>query len=264
MGKDPAFLLYSKDILTSMLTLNWEDRGKLITIICLMHQQGRLKEETIRLLVGSVSDSLREKFTIDKDGLWFSPRLEEETAKRNKFVESRQENGAKGGRPKGKTTKKKLTVTKKEPVASATGNHTGDADANGNADAKPEEKPKRKREKKAPHDLVFPYDSPEFMKAWDTYINMRIQKGKPLKTQTGIQAKLKFLSKYDEQIATMVLMQSAENEWQDLYPLKNEYITKHSAANFIGESIGISREETLERLSSYANNKGGAGSNTGN
>src|SRR5690348_8035453 len=108
MGKDPAFLLYSKDILTSMLTLNWEDRGKLITIICLMHQQGRLKEETIRLLVGSVSDSLREKFSIDKDGLWYSERLEEETEKRNKFVQSRQENGAKGGRPVSKNKKKKL------------------------------------------------------------------------------------------------------------------------------------------------------------
>lgn len=100
MAKDPAFLFYSQDFFTGVATLNWEDRGKFISILCLMHQQGRMTEETIRFLVGSVSDNLKRKFSIDEKGLWFNERLEFETAKRNAFTESRRNNGGKGGRPK--------------------------------------------------------------------------------------------------------------------------------------------------------------------
>lgn len=115
MAKDPAFLFYSQDFYTGVATLNWEERGKFISILCLMHQKGRMSEETIRFLVGSVSDNLKTKFSIDAKGLWFNQRLEDETTKRNKFTESRRNNGFLGGRPKkekptGKP-KQKLKVT---------------------------------------------------------------------------------------------------------------------------------------------------------
>jgi hypothetical protein len=98
--KDPAFLFYSQDFYTGVATLTMEDRGKYITLLCLMHQQGRMTEETIRFLVGSVSDNLKSKFRIDEKGLWFNERLELESEKRSKFTESRRINGEKGGRPK--------------------------------------------------------------------------------------------------------------------------------------------------------------------
>lgn len=106
--KDPAFLFYSSDFLTGTMIMPFEDRGKYITILSYMHQNGRLSEETIRLLVGNVSDMLRLKFSIDKKGFWFNERLEIEIEKRRNFIESRHENGKKGGRPP-KTDKKKLT-----------------------------------------------------------------------------------------------------------------------------------------------------------
>jgi len=99
MAKDPAFLFYSSDFLTGTLIMPFEDRGKYITILAYMHQNGRLKEETIRLLVGSISDNLKSKFGIDDNGNWFNSRLEEEVSKRSNFVESRINNGKKGGRP---------------------------------------------------------------------------------------------------------------------------------------------------------------------
>lgn len=102
MAKDPAFLFYSQDFYTGVATLNWEDRGKYISILCLMHQQGRMSEETIRFIVGSVSDNLRSKFSIDDNGLWYNERLETESEKRSKFTESRRLNGLEGGRPKSK------------------------------------------------------------------------------------------------------------------------------------------------------------------
>lgn len=98
MAKDPAFLFYSEAFLAGVMTMTFEDRGKYITILAIMHQQGRMNEETIRFLVGSVSDNLRGKFRIDENGNWYNQKLEDEIEKRAKFAESRRENGKKGGR----------------------------------------------------------------------------------------------------------------------------------------------------------------------
>jgi len=98
--KDPAFLFYTQDFIVGVQTMPFEDRGKYITILCQMHQQGRMDEETISFLVGSISDKLKGKFKIDNQGLWFNERLEIEMGKRRGFVDSRRENGSKGGRPK--------------------------------------------------------------------------------------------------------------------------------------------------------------------
>jgi len=100
MAKDPAFLFYSQDWITGTLVMSFEDRGKYITILSLMHQQGHLSEETIRFLVGSISVNLMSKFMIDGNGLMYNARLEKEIEKRAKFTEPRRENGKKGGRPK--------------------------------------------------------------------------------------------------------------------------------------------------------------------
>ena len=100
MSRDPAFLFYSQDFFMGTATMSFEDRGKYITILCLMHQQGRMKEETIRFLLGSISDNLKAKFLIDENGLWYNTRLEEEAEKRKNFTESRYNNGLKGGRPR--------------------------------------------------------------------------------------------------------------------------------------------------------------------
>jgi len=93
MSKDPAYLFYSQDFYTGVATMNFEDRGKYISILCLMHQQGRMSEETIRFVVGSVSVNLKNKFKVDEKGLWYNERLELEIEKRKNFVESRINNG---------------------------------------------------------------------------------------------------------------------------------------------------------------------------
>lgn len=118
MAKDPAFLFYSQDFFLGTATMSFEDKGKYIHIMCLMHQQGRLDEETIRFTVGSVSVKLKNKFKIDENGFWYNSRLEEETKKRNHFTKTRRDNGSKGGRPKKDKTDRLL-------VGLATGNHSG-------------------------------------------------------------------------------------------------------------------------------------------
>ena len=121
MAKDPAFLFYPGDFLNGVTFLNFEDRGKYITILCHMHQHGRLTEESICFLVGSVSVMLKSKFLIDENNCWYNDRLENEILKRKKFTESRVNNGKSGGRPK----KNKETETKpnEKPYGLATENH---------------------------------------------------------------------------------------------------------------------------------------------
>lgn len=98
--KDPAFLFYPSDFLTGTMAMPFEERGRYITLLCFQHQSGRMSEETIRFLVGSFSDMLRLKFSVDENGLFYNERLEEEINKRSNFLESRRNNGRLGGRPK--------------------------------------------------------------------------------------------------------------------------------------------------------------------
>jgi uncharacterized protein YdaU (DUF1376 family) len=106
MAKDPAFLFYSSDFLSGCIDLDMEERGQYITLLCAQHQKGHLSDKTIRLLVGSVSLCVLDKFEKDNEGLYFSPRLDAEIEKRQKFTETRKINGSKGGRPKTKTINK--------------------------------------------------------------------------------------------------------------------------------------------------------------
>jgi hypothetical protein len=100
MHKDPAFLFYPSDFLTGVTDLTMEERGQFITLLCLQHQKGSLSEKTIRLSVANVSDDVISKFKKDEEGNFFNERLKLEIEKRSAFVDSRRENGSKGGRPR--------------------------------------------------------------------------------------------------------------------------------------------------------------------
>jgi uncharacterized protein YdaU (DUF1376 family) len=128
MARDPAFLFYSSDFLTGISFLSFEERGKYITILCSMHQHGRLNEESISFLVGLVSVKLKSKFQVDENGFWFNKRLEEEIIKRNKFTESRRNNGIKGGR--GNKSDKPNTYPNGKPKLNHMDNYMEDENEN--------------------------------------------------------------------------------------------------------------------------------------
>lgn len=171
MAKDPAFLFYSQDFIVGVQTMDFEDRGKYITILAQMHQQGRMNEKTIRFLVGSISDNLKSKFSIDKNGMWFNERLENESEKRNKFTESRRNNGLKGGRPK--------------------------------KEIKPNAKPKKnlmegenEDEDEIVIEIVFPFDSEKFLLYWKIWKQYKRKEHKfNYKSEISEQAALKMLAK---------------------------------------------------------------------
>jgi len=88
------------------MDLDMEERGQYITLLCAQHQKGPLSEKTIRLLVGSISVSVLDKFQKNDEGLFFNARLSIEIENRIAFTESRKLNGSKGGRPKKETYEK--------------------------------------------------------------------------------------------------------------------------------------------------------------
>jgi uncharacterized protein YdaU (DUF1376 family) len=110
-NKDPAVLFYTSDFLTGVTDLTMEERGQYITLLCMQHQKGHLSEKTICLTVGNVSVDVLKKFKTDDEGLYFNSRMEEESEKRSKFIDSRVENGKKGGR------KKSTSLTTSKPLA---------------------------------------------------------------------------------------------------------------------------------------------------
>jgi len=91
MAKDPAFLFYSADFMMGTMLLTMEERGQFITLLSVMHQQGRLSADEVEVVIkGKPSQKLASKFKIDEKGLWFNERLEAESDKRKKFTESRK------------------------------------------------------------------------------------------------------------------------------------------------------------------------------
>ena len=100
MSKDPAILFYTGDFLNGCIDLTFEERGQYITLLCLQHQKGHLSEKTIRLSLGSVSVDVLSKFDRDESGNYYNSRMETEIEKRAQYIDSRRDNGLKGGRPK--------------------------------------------------------------------------------------------------------------------------------------------------------------------
>lgn len=75
--KDPAFLFYSSDFLTGVSDLTMQERGQYITLLCLIHQKGRLSDKAIKLNTPSVSIDVLTKFDKDEDGNLYNKRLDE-------------------------------------------------------------------------------------------------------------------------------------------------------------------------------------------
>jgi uncharacterized protein YdaU (DUF1376 family) len=157
-----------------------------------MHQQGRIKEETVRFVIGNYSTDLRNKFFVDQEGKWFNKRLEEETLKRNKYTESRRNNA-----------KKKLAY------ANNMLEHMENENENENIDK----------------DIVIIPFTDKFKIKWNEWIDYKRDqhkfKYKSIKTeQTSIDQLIK-LSNNKEESAIEIINTSIANGWKGFFELKN-------------------------------------------
>lgn len=89
-GKDPAVLFYTSDFLSGTYTMNYSQRGKYITLLCIQHQKGFLtKQELAFISEGEVE--VIEKFT-ELDGKYINLKMYNETIRRKEYTENRLKN----------------------------------------------------------------------------------------------------------------------------------------------------------------------------
>lgn len=94
MAKDPAFLFYHHDFLIGTAFLTLEERGAYITILAYMADLGAMTVDQIQQACGNfkITESLKIKFKINDQGLWYNKRLLDEVEKRKSYCESRRLN----------------------------------------------------------------------------------------------------------------------------------------------------------------------------
>ena len=92
MAKDPAVLFYTSDFLTGTFTMNYEQRGKYITLLCLQHQQGFLTDEDLKNVLDDTDLKIFSKFEKLSDGLFYNIKLKNESERRKSYTESRRNN----------------------------------------------------------------------------------------------------------------------------------------------------------------------------
>jgi len=92
MAKDPAVLFYTSDFISGTLTMNHEQRGKYILLLCLQHQQGYLTEEDMLNICERHDAKIFKKFAKNEEGLYFNERMLRETTRRKEYSQSRRNN----------------------------------------------------------------------------------------------------------------------------------------------------------------------------
>lgn len=92
MAKDPAFLFYPNDYIGGTMGMTFEEKGAYIELLMLQFNRGHMTKHMIGQTVGQLWVNLEDKFTKDKEGLWYNERLEYEKTKRKNFTQSRHNN----------------------------------------------------------------------------------------------------------------------------------------------------------------------------
>jgi uncharacterized phage protein (TIGR02220 family) len=110
-NKSPAVLFYTADFLADTTLWKYDELGRYIKLLCLQHLQGGISEEDF-LAVTESNKRVSDKFDLCEDGMYRNKRMDEETTKREAYVETQHANGSKGGRPKNPNNNPNETQTK--------------------------------------------------------------------------------------------------------------------------------------------------------
>ncbi len=92
MAKDPAVLFYTSDFLSGTFTMDYEQKGKYITLLCIQHQKGFLTQKDLKLVLTDTDIEVFEKFILADDGFYYNIKMKECADKRKAYSESRRNN----------------------------------------------------------------------------------------------------------------------------------------------------------------------------
>lgn len=205
----PSFDFYPDDFIGGTMGMHPLARGIYITLLCHQWSHGAIPSPTnIRQFVqitGAMPDELEEhlpevlrKFERREDGTSVNGRLNREYERKQDIREKRSGSGKLGASAKQMPGKR--VSKRKANLEVGSGKQEG-----------------TKKEMKAfdPMGLELPFASSEFAKAWQDFVQMRIEKGCPVKP-TGAKASLAKLEKLGEGRAIAALEHTTANEWQGI------------------------------------------------
>lgn len=98
MAKDPAFLFFPGDWLGGTMTFTRSHKGAYMDLLMCQFNHGHMGLHVVRTILGEKDfeemweSTLKRKFNVDSDGLYYNQKLEYEIIKRRKFTESRKKN----------------------------------------------------------------------------------------------------------------------------------------------------------------------------
>lgn len=93
--------------------------------------------------------------------------------------------------------------------------------------------------------------SVKFQNSWKEWIDFRKEIKKPYKSQKSIEGQLKTLSNFDDDIACYMIQQSINNQWQGIFPLKNNNnLNKKNPAESTLDALNLS----IQKLTNGTNN----------
>jgi uncharacterized protein YdaU (DUF1376 family) len=92
MSKDPAFLFYPNDFMGGTMGMSFEEKGAYIELLVLQFNRGHMTTDMVGRTVGQLWGQLKDKFTVDDQGLFYNERLDLEMNKRKTFIDSRKNN----------------------------------------------------------------------------------------------------------------------------------------------------------------------------
>ena len=132
-------------------------------------------------------------------------------------------------------------------------NHTTKHPAKGGIDGGcQEEKEKEEGEEKVKEkeQLVFPFQSEEFLNTWKILLSQKKWRNKSI---TSLQASLKKLSEYPEPVSIKMMENTIAGEWQGLFELKqgfnngttNQQSKHDNIRNALAEAERLDREQDL-------------------
>ena len=110
MKKDFSVLFDPRDFLMRVTFMGMEERGQLITLLCLQRTHGHLTEKDIRTAVGgALSSDVLANFEIDETGRRFNRRLDEEIARQSVRSEKQRKRAEKRWRKQGEKQRQEQT-----------------------------------------------------------------------------------------------------------------------------------------------------------
>jgi len=219
--KDPAILWYWNDWIGGTVTFSRFLKGCYIDLLAAQFNSGPLSLEEIKTVLGTdfaAWGSLSKKFKKTETGLFFNERMEVEKAKRKEFSDKQKERVLKRWNKSGICSGNTVVLPK---IENDNENRNENKEKNGQ-----EKKPEKTKQPKQQVEIIYPFNTEQFMLAWGKWIKYKHEqhkfKYKSIISEQAALDDLSDISNNDEDEAVKIINYAISKTWKGLYQIPNQ------------------------------------------